>query len=172
MSTATVTSNLSDGLEFTLSHLDTRWPKLIAVKDMWKISVTSPKQALCQFYKANLQDCRINVYPHYAEDFYKRRLKADEAMTVGGNGIVPNLFFIDLDKGKFVNNLGLDPNLLLKQALFGILDNINQKFHGTFKPTILWTGNGFHIYQPVQLSGPSWCLGHVDIFKGVMWRAG
>jgi hypothetical protein len=44
------------------------------------------------------------------------------------------------------------------------LDRINQKFHGSFCPTVLSTGNGYHIYLPVQLSGRSWCLGHTDIF--------
>ena len=167
MSTATVTTNISDGLNFILSHLDPLWSKLIAVKNRWKIGVASPRQAISEFYKANLQDCRINVYPHYTDDFYKRRHKAEEAVTIGGNGVVPSLLFIDLDKGSFANanNLGLDANFLLKQALFGILDNINIKFHGNFKPTILSTGNGYHIYQPVQLSGPSWCLGHIDIFR-------
>lgn len=44
------------------------------------------------------------------------------------------------------------------------LDNLREKFHGIFKPTILWSGNGYHIYLPVQLSGPSRCLQHTDIF--------
>lgn len=79
--------------------------------------------------------------------------------------MAPSLILLDLDKGLFVNNLGLDANLLLKQALFRILDNINKMFHGKFKPSILSTGNGYHIYQPVQLSGDSWCLGHIDIFR-------
>lgn len=38
-----------------------------------------------------------------------------------------------------------------------------KSFHVIFRPTILWTGNGYHIYLPVQLSGFSWCLGYMDI---------
>jgi hypothetical protein len=45
------------------------------------------------------------------------------------------------------------------------LDSINEKFHGIFKPTILWSGNGYHIYLPVQSSGLSWCLGRNDVFN-------
>jgi hypothetical protein len=37
-------------------------------------------------------------------------------------------------------------------------------------PTVLWTGNGYHIYLPVQLSGPSWCLGHTDTFMKLSKR--
>lgn len=165
--TATIapTVSISDGLEFVLSHLDPLWPKLIAFGNSWKIRVNSPREVISQFYRARLLDCRVNVYPDYEKEYYRRRLHAHESMTVGGNGIPPSALFVDLDKGAFVNNLGLDANLLLKQALFGILDNINAKFHGTFKPTILWTGNGYHIYLPVRLSGPSWCLGQIDIFR-------
>ncbi|MGA9154477.1 MAG: hypothetical protein WBZ36_28160 [Candidatus Nitrosopolaris sp.] len=54
---------------------------------------------------------------------------------------------------------------LLNQALFSTLRNINEKFHGKFKPTVIWSGNGYHVYQPVQLSGPSWCLAHTDLFS-------
>ena len=66
---------------------------------------------------------------------------------------------IDLDKGAFNGDLAL-----LKAALFRTLHNTNEKFHGKFKPTSLWSGNGYYIYQLVQLSGPSWCLAHTDVF--------
>jgi hypothetical protein len=47
------------------------------------------------------------------------------------------------------------------------LRKINEKFHWKFKPTVIWSGNGYHIYLPVQLSGPSWCLAHTDVFHGL-----
>ena len=68
--------------------------------------------------------------------------------------------FIDLDKGAFNGNLDL-----LSKALMKTLDSINEKFHGIFKPTILWSGNGYHIYLPLQLRGLIWCLGHTDVFS-------
>jgi hypothetical protein len=48
--------------------------------------------------------------------------------------------------------------------LFRTLRKINEKFHGKFRPTLIWSGNGYHVYLPFQLSGPSWCLAHTGIF--------
>jgi hypothetical protein len=172
--TTVIASNpsISNNVEFILSHLDSLWPKLIAVGDRFYIRATTFGDIISQFYRGKLVNCRINVYPDYTittkkkrtGDFYNRRLKAYESKIVGGNGIVVSVILIDIDKGSFHNNLGINPMLLLEEALFNTLDNINTKFHGKFKPTISWSGNGYHIIQPVQLYGPSWCLGATEVF--------
>jgi hypothetical protein len=82
-------------------------------------------------------------------------------MVYGGIGIVPDFIMIDLDSGAFLGDEALEG------SLYHVLDRINEKFQGKFNPTILWTGNGYHIYLPVQLAGLSWCLGHIDIFMNL-----
>jgi hypothetical protein len=146
------------GLNFILGHLDDQWPKTISTH--WtanaQIRVNHPEDAIYRFSQARLLDCKISAYPEYTDEFRKG---AKDCNVVGGRGITPNFLFIDLDKGAFNGDLAL-----LKAALFRTLHNINEKFHSKFKPTILWSGNGYHIYLPVQLSGPSWCLAHTDVF--------
>ena len=96
-------------------------------------------------------------------------MKSDvrEARAYQSAGIVPEVIMIDIDEGIFKSRLHhFDSN---RKALFGavehVLDRINEKFQGKFSPTVLWTGNGCHIYLPIQLSGPSWCLGATDFMK-------
>lgn len=120
---------------------------------------------LSYFYKAKLQDCRICPYPDFVEHY--RKIDVRDCMAVEGQGIVPNFIFIDIDAGRFARTLFAYQEDALKEALYSTLTRINEKFHDNFKPTVLWTGNGYHIYLPVQLSGPSWCLGHTDIFMEV-----
>jgi hypothetical protein len=173
MTTATITTSpIPEGLEFILSHIESPifsgdinpsyfslWPKTISTArtEGAQIRVNSPNEAISEFYKARFLDCKINAYPNYTDDFRKG---IQDCTSYGGRGIVPNFLFIDLDKGAFNGNL-----YLLSKALMKTLDNINEKFHGIFKPTILWSGNGYHIYLPVQLSGLIWCLGHSDVFS-------
>jgi hypothetical protein len=49
---------------------------------------------------------------------------------------------IDIDLKDFVSNEKLD------RALNRVLKKIESKIHG--HPTVLWTGKGYHIYQPVS----------------------
>ena len=46
--------------------------------------------------------------------------------------------------GKFKSRLALD------RALAKTLKNINDKFNVAVTPTVLWSGNGYHIYLPVE----------------------
>jgi hydroxymethylpyrimidine pyrophosphatase-like HAD family hydrolase len=65
-------------------------------------------------------DCRMNAYPIFEE----------------GNQLAPSIIFIDID-GDSVQ--GSDK--ILKQTL----KTIKLKLNGGV-PTILWTGNGYHVY--------------------------
>ena len=74
-------------------------------------------------------DCRISAYPSYTE--YK-----------GINRQAPDFIFIDLDKATFKTEKAHN------DVLTTTLENIKQKLGGN--TTVLWSGNGYHIYLPVQ----------------------
>jgi hypothetical protein len=74
-------------------------------------------------------DCRINAYPSYTR--YK-----------GLNRQAADFIFIDLDRSSFKTERAH------KLALNVTLKNIKEKVEG--KPTVIWSGNGYHIYQPIE----------------------
>ena len=57
----------------------------------------------------------------------------------------PNLLFIDLDK----NNNNFKSETAFKLALTNTLKKIKDKLDSHAFPTVLWSGNGYHIIQPV-----------------------
>jgi hypothetical protein len=84
-------------------------------------------EVLEYFRASNYEDCRINAYPSFT--------KYD-----GINRTPPSFLMIDIDLKDFA------PNYKLDTALNRILKRIESKMRG--HPTVLWTGNGYHIYQP------------------------
>lgn len=162
-SSGATTHAITQGLAFILTHLEDLWPKTISTRlsDNAQIPVNSPEEAIRRYTQAKFLDCKLSAYPSYTDDFRK---DAHDAKIMGGRGITPSILFIDLDLGRFNGNLDM-----LNQALFRTLRKINEKFHGKFRPTVIWSGNGYHIYLPVQLSGPSWCLAHTDVFYELSW---
>ena len=94
-----------------------------------QVLVNSREEILHYFETSDFFDCRINAYPYFTE--YKEIPRCS-----------PNFIFIDLDLSTFGTLKEL------KRSLSTTLDNI-QNVLGGF-PTILWTGNGYHIYQPVE----------------------
>ena len=88
------------------------------------------------FKQADFTDCKINAFPHNTEhtnvDFdIKNRTAATFVM-------------IDLDLRDFGSREKLDGHL--KKSL----NKMSLKFNGEANPTVLWTGNGYHIYQPIE----------------------
>jgi len=81
------------------------------------------------YEESNFVDSRVNAYPSFTE--YK-----------GIQRYPPNFIFADLDLSKFRNLEALE------RALQTSLRNIRIKINGT--PAVLWTGNGYHIYQPID----------------------
>ena len=77
----------------------------------------------------NFVDCRVNAFPSYTE--YK-----------GIQRYPPNFVFADLDASSFENSM------LLRKSLDDTLRTIRLKINGS--PTVLWTGNGYHVYQPID----------------------
>jgi len=81
------------------------------------------------YEQSNFVDCRVNAYPSYTE--YK-----------GIQRYPPKFIFADLDLSTFRNLEALERALQITLKLIRI------KISGT--PTVLWTGNGYHIYQPID----------------------
>jgi hypothetical protein len=83
-------------------------------------------EALEYFRKSNYEDCRINAYPSFT--------KYNDI-----NRTAPSFLMIDIDLKDFASKDKFD------RALNRILKKIETSIHG--HPIVLWTGNGYHIYQ-------------------------
>jgi hypothetical protein len=124
--------NIQENTDFILSHFESKllFPrKMMTNKFNYQFTVYSKDQIIQKCIESDFIDCRINAYPEYTE--YK--------------GIVrqaPNFIFIDLD----LANFEMDKKKLefrLKRTLKKI-----EEYNGF--PTVLWTGNGYHIYLPIS----------------------
>src|SRR6188472_1311650 len=110
-------------------------------KDLgYQVEVFNREEALEYFKSSKYQDCRINAYPPFTE--YQ------------GINITPISFLmVDLDlkdfggRGQEISKKKGKPSL--EKALNKALDKIKKESIGG-NPTVLWTGNGYHIYQPVS----------------------
>jgi len=119
------------GLDFILSHFENPiWPRTIFTPKEKQILVYSQDQALAKFIQARFLDCRINAYPSYTE-------------WKGLNRQAPDFLFMDLDLSR------LKSVEVLNRALTRTLNFIREKLGDNISPTVLWTGNGYHIYLPV-----------------------
>jgi hypothetical protein len=122
----------SDNVDFILSHLqEPLFPRKIMTKRLgYQMEVRSKDELLSQFEQSNYEDCRVNAYPSFTN--YHRI-----------NRVPPSFIMIDLDLRDFANTKDK-----LDKGLKRILRRIDKLTHG--KPSVLWTGNGFHIYQPME----------------------
>src|SRR5690349_10825203 len=95
-----------------------------------------------EYYKVSrYEDCRINAYPPFTEYHGINRTPISFLMS-------------DLDLKDFgerqKEDLKKKGKTLLENALNKALEKSRESIGGN--PTVMWTGNGYHIYQPV--SGP------------------
>jgi hypothetical protein len=131
-----------EGFKFILSHFGYQihiWPRTISTQltEGAQVTVYDDRHALAKFKQSNLVDCRINGYPAYT----------------GYRGFVrqtPDFIFIDLDLENFVSFANWSSKQLLDMALKNILWKISKIFGKEVRPTVLWTGNGYHIYLPIR----------------------
>ena len=127
------TDVVSVGFDFLVTHLqEPLFPRTISTKmtEGRQVLVFSREEALARFRESNFLDCRINAYSDYTG-------------FSGINRQAPYFIFIDLDRSGFKTP---EAHHL---ALSITLKNIEKKLDGG-KPTVVWSGNGFHIYQPVE----------------------
>ena len=121
---------IETGLNFILSHLEepTIFPRTIMTKKLgYQRKVYTKEKALEHFLESDFIDCRINAFPSLKE----------------GATWIPELFFMDLDLSNFNNKKSL------QLALNKTLKNIKEKFDNNAHPTVLWSGNGYHVILPV-----------------------
>jgi hypothetical protein len=126
------THKLSDNVDFILSHLqEPLFPRKIMTKRLgYQIEVRSKDELLNKFEQSNYEDCRVNAYPSFIN-------------YLGINKVAPSFVMIDLDLRDFANKKDR-----LDRGLKRILRRIDKLAHG--HPSVLWTGNGYHIYQPME----------------------
>jgi hypothetical protein len=130
---------VTEGLDFILTHLknSTRWPRTISTKasEGKQIRVYSKQEALLYYKNSNYLDCRISAYNAKAEQ-----------QTI-------DLLMIDLDLSNFksnnINNTkALD--LAKEKSLVKIQDTFDLSSKKFESATVIWSGNGYHLYIPVE----------------------
>ena len=142
-----------NGIKFILSHFEKQhvlFPRTIKTfdtKDQIKVEYESPVQNSINkifdiFKESNYYDCKINCFPYnnnfkkYSTDFNNLKVKDK---TIGCFVII---------------NLALQAVSHNKEKLDNILNKtlnkLSVKFYGESHPTVLWTGNGYYIYQPLE----------------------
>ena len=133
---------VKEGLEFVLAHFqEPLFPRKIMTKTLgYTVDVYNRQQAITIFEQSNFVDCRINAYRSYT-DYH------------GVNRTAASFVMVDLD----LKNFGYDQEKLDK-TLNKTLKKIKEAIGGT--PTVLWTGNGYHIYQPMD----GFILDEIDVF--------
>ena len=97
----------------------------------------SKNQIFNYFKQASYSDCKINAFPFNTE------YTAIDLQVK--NKTAASFIMIDLDLKDFENN-----KEKLGRRLKKTLINLSLKFNGESYPTGLWTGNGYHIYQPIE----------------------
>ena len=129
---------VQDGLDFILNHFqESIFPRKIMTKKLgYQVEVFNKQEALKHFNNSNYEDCRINAYPSFTE--YQ-----------GINRTPISFLMVDLDlkdlSGERQEKTG---KAILDRVLKNTLQKITESLGGN--PTVLWTGNGYHIYQPVS----------------------
>jgi Primase X len=124
---------ISEGLEFILGHFEEPiWPRTISTNatEGRQILAYNKEEVIARYKQASLLDCRINAYRDYTE--------------YGGiNRQAPNFLFLDLDRSIFESEKAF--NTAFNKTLRNISDIL-----GATSPTVIWSGNGYHIYQPLE----------------------
>ena len=125
---------IGTGVDFILSHFEEPlFPRKISAQKSQnkQFRIETKKDIINACIESNFVDCRINAYP---------------ILRNGVTSWPPNLLFIDLDLADFNSN-----KKALKLSLDKTLKNIKEKLdNNNAYPTVLWSGNGYHIILPVQ----------------------
>ena len=119
----------------TIMTLKTRGQRMIE----YESDVQKSKDKIFEYFKkSDFIDCKINAFPynieHTAVDLQIKNITA------------ASFIMIDLDL-KDIENKSEEK---LDEHLDETLKNLYFKFNEESHPTVLWTGNGYHIYQPIK----------------------
>ena len=141
---------IESSVDFILSHFEEPiFPRKISTyksqqNDLFQFLVGSKQGIINSFIDSSFVDCQINAYPYLTEYKDIPRYK-------------PEFLFIDIDRNNPVFKTDRD----FESALSRTLKNIKDKLNG--EPTVLTTGGGVHIYQPVYIKT---ALENITEFKG------
>src|SRR5919198_874085 len=106
----------------------------------YQVEIFNKQEALEYFKSSNYEDCRINAYPSFT--------------NYHGINMTPISFLmVDLDLKDFGSSRSKkEKEIWLEKALNKTVANIRKEKEESIggNPTVLWTGNGYHIYQPVS----------------------
>ena len=106
----------------------------------YQVEIFNKQEALEYFKSSNYEDCRINAYPSFT--------------NYHGINMTPISFLmVDLDLKDFGSSRSKkEKEIWLEKALNKTVANIRKEKEESIGgiPTVLWTGNGYHIYQPVS----------------------
>lgn len=144
---------IEDNTNFVLSHFrgqEFLFPRsIMTYETVGQIFIDNEDQMMDYFKRSEFTDCRINGYPLHHEN--ERR------------NLYPSFIFIDLDLSlcstcKYpIRKL----DYILKQTLKKIKDEINGH------PSVLWTGGGYHIYQPIKIVAKDQEIQHLEGIKEI-----
>lgn len=127
-----------DHVHFILSHFKSQeflFPRpIMTTATNGQVFVDSASQMFEFFKESNFVDCRINGYPIYHKD--------------ERYNLYPSFIFIDLDLS--LCSACKYPIRKLDYILKQTLEKIKEEING--HPTVLWTGGGYHIYQPIRIT--------------------
>lgn len=138
---------MRDNIDYILSHFENQhktFPRTIMtsktggqVKIEYDSDVQKSKDKVFNYFRqASFADCKINAFPSNTEH-------TSVELQVK-NRTAASFIMIDLDLKDFENKEKLDKQLKKTLKLLSL------KFHGECHSTVLWTGNGYHIYQPIE----------------------
>lgn len=130
---------IKENLQFILSHFkgqEYKFPRAImTLKSKGQIYSNNEEETFNHFLESDFKGCKINGYPFFE--------KADNV-----NKLSPSFLFIELDLS--LCNVCKYPKRKLDYILKQTLIKIEKETHGN--PTVLWTGDGYHIYLPIRFS--------------------
>jgi hypothetical protein len=133
-------NKVQGGLEYVLTHCvpsedGVIFPRKIYTHDLsYQREVCNKNEAMYYFEKSKYLDCRVGAYPD--QPVLTKYFGIE-------NRIPPSLIMIDIDKSQFQTDRAL------RTALSKTLSNIREML-GSARPTVLWTGNGYHVIQPIE----------------------
>ncbi len=120
---------VEQGLDFMLEHFSQPlWPRMVstAATRREQREVDGKDRAMLYYHAALWEDCRISGY--------------------GRGQTSPDLLFIEFDAADFASKRAF------RLALTTTLKDIEREIAG--HPTVLWSGRGYHIIQPIYCPRP------------------
>ena len=128
---------IEDNIHFILTHFSGQeflYPRsIMTTRTNGQVYIDSEEKMMKYFREADFVDCRINGYPGHNES--------------ERNQLYPSFIFIDLDLS--ICSTCKYPIRKLDYILKQTLKKIKEEIDG--HPSVLWTGGGYHIYQPIKV---------------------